>query len=91
MLPRLTVEEALEVTRIRSGTGQALPTAGLIDRPPLRAPGASASLVSLLGGGTSMVRPGEVSLAHRGVLFLDDAPSESRRWSSAARNGTAAA
>ncbi len=64
--------EAVDVTTIHSAAGQPLPTAGLIRRPPFRAPHHSASLVSLVGGGSHALRPGEVSLAHCGVLFLDE-------------------
>jgi magnesium chelatase family protein len=73
ILPPLTPEEALEVTRIHSVAG-ALDNGGrLITRPPFRAPHHSASLEGIVGGGR-WCRPGEVSLAHRGVLFLDEAP-----------------
>lgn len=73
LLPGLLGDEALEVTRIHSATGVSLPAGGLIRRPPFRAPSAGASPVSLLGGSGALL-PGEVSLAHRGVLFLDDLP-----------------
>jgi magnesium chelatase family protein len=49
-----------------------LPNAALIDRPPFRAPHHSASSIALVGGGSSAMRPGEISLAHNGVLFLDE-------------------
>ncbi len=73
ILPPLDWEEAVEVTRIYSVAGM-LPARGtLIRRPPFRAPHHTASAAALLGGGT-IPRPGEVSLAHRGVLFLDELP-----------------
>jgi magnesium chelatase family protein len=73
ILPPLEWEEAVEVTRIYSVAGM-LPSRGtLLRRPPFRAPHHTASAAALLGGGT-VPRPGEVSLAHRGVLFLDELP-----------------
>nr|MBA2626186.1 YifB family Mg chelatase-like AAA ATPase [Acidimicrobiia bacterium] len=72
LLPDLDQAGALEATRAHSAAGVALPADGLVRRPPLRAPHHSASLVSLVGGGTSLLRPGEASLAHAGVLFLDE-------------------
>ncbi len=76
ILPDLTQEEAMEVLRIRSAAG--LVTPGLPRRPPFRAPHHTVSEVGLVGGG-AVPRPGEVSLAHRGVLFLDELPEFSRR------------
>jgi magnesium chelatase family protein len=73
ILPALDHTEALEVTRIHSVAGLLGPGARLITRPPFRAPHHSASNEGVIGGGRSC-RPGEVSLAHRGVLFLDEAP-----------------
>lgn len=72
LLPDLGRAEALEVTRVHSAAGLPLPAGGLVRRPPLRAPHHGASSVSLIGGGTSWMRPGEISLATRGVLFLDE-------------------
>jgi len=72
LLPPLGVEEALEVARIRSAVGEPLPAGDLAWRPPFRAPHHTASPVSLTGGGTGTLRPGEVSRASRGVLFLDE-------------------
>ena len=72
ILPPLTHSEALEVTRIASVGGQLPAGDGLITRPPFRAPHHTASPVSLIGGGSSFVRPGEISFASRGVLFLDE-------------------
>jgi magnesium chelatase family protein len=67
----MTVEEALEVTRIHSVAGPAKGGGSFITRRPFRAPHHTVSSIGLLGGGTHPV-PGEVSLAHRGVLFLDE-------------------
>ncbi len=72
LLPSLDVKTAIEVTRIHSAAGLGLPVGGLIARPPFRAPHHGASAVALIGGGSSVLRPGEVSAAHGGVLFLDE-------------------
>ena len=72
LLPPLSRQEALEVTRIHSAAGMTLAGGGLVERPPFRAPHHSATEVSLIGGGTAWLRPGEISLAHCGVLFLDE-------------------
>src|SRR5947208_8650905 len=64
-------DEALEVTRIHSAAGHA-PRRGLARRRPFRAPHHTASTAALVGGGSNRLRPGEVTLAHRGVLFLDE-------------------
>ncbi|HWG74273.1 MAG TPA: YifB family Mg chelatase-like AAA ATPase [Acidimicrobiales bacterium] len=72
ILPPLTPAEAIEVTRIHSAAGVSLPAGGLVQRPPFRAPHHSASLVALVGGGGTRMRPGEISCAHRGILFLDE-------------------
>jgi len=72
LLPPLGRDEALVATRIHSAAGGPLPGGGLVDRAPFRAPHHGASSVALIGGGTSWMRPGEISLAHGGVLFLDE-------------------
>jgi len=72
LLPDLNPDEALEVTRVHSAAGLALPPSGLITRPPFRAPHHSASMAALVGGGTGRARPGEISAASGGVLFLDE-------------------
>lgn len=72
LLPPLAAAEALETTRIHSAAGLGLPAGGLLRRPPFRAPHHGASAVSLVGGGTSAMRPGEISCANFGVLFLDE-------------------
>jgi len=76
LLPPLERQEALEVTQIHGSIGA--PIQGLVGERPFRSPHHSASLAGLLGGGNPL-RPGEVSLAHRGVLFLDELPEFSRR------------
>jgi magnesium chelatase family protein len=72
ILPPLTRDEALELAAIRSVAGLLPETGGLDYCPPLRAPHHSMSAASLLGGGSGVARPGELSLAHRGCLFLDE-------------------
>ena len=71
ILPPLTVAEALEVARIHSVAGREKGTGGFVTRRPFRSPHHTVSSIGLLGGGTHPM-PGEVSLAHRGVLFLDE-------------------
>ena len=71
LLPPLTPAEALEVTRIHSVSGVLSPEHPLVTRPPFRAPHHTASTAAIVGGGPG-IRPGEASLAHRGVLFLDE-------------------
>jgi magnesium chelatase family protein len=72
LLPALTDEEALVTTRIHSAAGLGLPPAGLVRTPPFRAPHHGASSVALVGGGSALLRPGEISTASNGVLFLDE-------------------
>ncbi|MEV8320026.1 ATP-binding protein [Streptomyces sp. NPDC059900] len=74
ILPRLTREESLEVTAVHSVAGMLPPGRPLVDTAPYCAPHHSATMQSLVGGGKGLARPGAVSLAHRGVLFLDEAP-----------------
>lgn len=77
ILPPMTFEEALETTRIHSIAGRLAPGAGLMATRPFCTPHHSASVASLIGGGSN-ARPGEVSMAHNGVLFLDELPEFSR-------------
>ncbi|MEI7031103.1 YifB family Mg chelatase-like AAA ATPase [Streptomyces pratensis] len=74
VLPPLTRQESLEVTAVHSVAGLLPPGEPLMTRPPHCAPHHSATMQSLVGGGNGMPRPGAVSLAHRGTLFLDEAP-----------------
>ena len=76
ILPPLTFEEMLEVTSIHSVAGTLRET--LIASPPFRSPHHTSSYVSLIGGGT-IPKPGEITLAHRGVLFLDEFPEFEKR------------
>jgi magnesium chelatase family protein len=73
ILPPLAPEEALEVTRIYSVAGLLMPGRPLVRRRPFRMPHQSASVAAIVGGGRGP-RPGEATLAHRGVLFLDELP-----------------
>ena len=77
ILPPMTFEEALETTRIHSIAGKLTPGSGLMVTRPFCTPHHSASVASLIGGGSN-ARPGEVSMAHNGVLFLDELPEFSR-------------
>ncbi|HEX8030389.1 MAG TPA: YifB family Mg chelatase-like AAA ATPase [Vicinamibacterales bacterium] len=78
ILPPLSFEESIEATTIHSVAGQLRPGVGLLAERPFRAPHHTISDVALVGGG-STPRPGEVSLAHHGVLFLDEMPEFDRR------------
>lgn len=73
ILPPLTRQDSLEVTAVHSVAGLLPPGEPLVARPPYCAPHHSATMQSLVGGGAGVPRPGAVSLAHRGVLFLDEA------------------
>ena len=77
ILPNLTFEEALEVTKIHSIAGELDLKTGIVATRPFRSPHHTATTVSLTGGGNNS-RPGEISLAHHGVLFLDELPEYSR-------------
>ena len=77
ILPRMTEDETLEVTRIYSVSGKLSSKHPLITQRPFRSPHHSASEASLIGGG-SFARPGEITLAHRGILFIDEFPEVHR-------------
>ncbi|MFB7559533.1 YifB family Mg chelatase-like AAA ATPase [Streptomyces brevispora] len=79
ILPPLTRQESLEVTAVHSVAGILPPGEPLVSRAPYCAPHHSATMQSLIGGGNGLPRPGAVSLAHRGILFLDEAPEFSVR------------
>jgi magnesium chelatase family protein len=74
LLPDLTREEAIELTALHSLAGALEPGDELITRPPYSAPHHDASKAALVGGGSGQVRPGEISRAHCGVLFMDEFP-----------------
>lgn len=74
LLPPLDEQAALEVTAIHSVAGTLPPGAPLVTRPTFEAPHHSATMAALVGGGSGQIRPGAVCRAHRGVLFLDEAP-----------------
>jgi magnesium chelatase family protein len=72
LLPPLDDDAALQATRIHSAAGALVAGGDLVRDPPFRAPHHGASSVSLVGGGSGAIRPGEISLSHQGVLFLDE-------------------
>ena len=74
ILPDLSAEESLELTAVHSLAGVLDPARGMVIRPPFSAPHHDASKASIVGGGQGQVRPGEISRAHLGVLFLDEFP-----------------
>lgn len=78
ILPPLSRQEALETTRIYSAIGELPAGVALLDRRPVRSPHHTATGPALIGGGVGLPRPGEVSMAHNGVLFLDELPEFSR-------------
>lgn len=78
VLPDMSFEEAIETTKIHSITGHLHPGHGLVETRPFRAPHHTISGVGIIGGGSGTPRPGEVSLAHNGVLFLDELPEFKR-------------
>lgn len=77
ILPDMSFDEALEITKIHSVAGT-LGGEGIVTERPFRSPHHTATTVSLCGGGTKSVHPGEISLAHGGVLFLDELPEYKR-------------
>ena len=78
ILPRLDTEAALEVTSIHSVAGTLPPGCPLLTGPPFCGPHHTATKAAIVGGGTGIIRPGAASLAHQGVLFLDEAPEFGR-------------
>ena len=72
VLPPLDRAESLAATMVHSAAGLPMPRSGLITVPPFRAPHHTSSTVALVGGGSATLRPGEISLASGGVLFLDE-------------------
>jgi magnesium chelatase family protein len=78
ILPEMSLDESLEVTRVHSVAGLLGDRAHLVAARPFRSPHHHISLAGLMGGGAGLARPGEVSLAHHGVLFLDELPLYAR-------------
>ncbi|MDE6968118.1 MAG: YifB family Mg chelatase-like AAA ATPase, partial [Clostridia bacterium] len=78
IMPNMTFEEAIEVTKIHSIAGILDQTQGIVKTRPFRSPHHTATVPSLTGGGANC-KPGEISLAHNGVLFLDEMPEYSRK------------
>ena len=74
LLPSLRLSAALEVTAVHSVAGTLPPDQPLVSRPPFQDPHHTATVASIVGGGSGIARPGAASLAHHGVLFLDEAP-----------------
>ena len=72
IMPPMTLEQALQTSKIYSVAGRGRPSGGLIRQRPFRSPHYSASVAALIGGGSDNIMPGEVSLAHNGILFLDE-------------------
>ena len=72
ILPSLTLEESVQTTKIYSVAGRGDHGGGLIQKRPYRAPHYSVSMAAMLGGGTENIMPGEISLAHNGILFIDE-------------------
>ncbi len=79
ILPDLGTADAIDVTSVHSLSGTFDPARGLLRRPPFESPHHSASAAAIVGGGSGMARPGAISRAHAGVLFLDEAPEFSAR------------
>jgi magnesium chelatase family protein len=78
ILPTLSFDEALETTKIHSVTGMLPPNAAIVATRPFRSPHHTISDAALVGGGIGYARPGEISLSHNGVLFLDELPEFAR-------------
>ncbi len=72
LLPALSLEEALEVTAVHSVAGALPEGQPLVQVPPFQDPHDTATVASIVGGGSGIARPGAASLVHRGVLFLDE-------------------
>ncbi len=78
IMPEMTTDESYEVTKIYSIAGHLTRKSGLVQERPFRAPHHTVTATALIGGGSQIPRPGECSLAHGGILFLDEMPEFSR-------------
>ncbi|MGG1661442.1 YifB family Mg chelatase-like AAA ATPase [Brevibacillus sp. NRS-1366] len=78
IMPQMTMDESYEVTKIYSIAGHLTRAGGLIEERPFRSPHHTITATALIGGGTQIPRPGECSLSHGGILFLDEMPEFSR-------------
>jgi magnesium chelatase family protein len=87
ILPGLDTTAAIEVTSVHSVAGHLAPGTGLITVPPFCAPHHTASMAAIVGGGSGIIRPGAASLAHRGILFLDEAHESTARPPQASLSG----
>ena len=85
ILPPMMIEESLQTSKIYSVAGKSNPAGGLIRKRPFRAPHYSISMAALLGGGSDNIIPGEISLAHGGVLFIDEFCEAPKRTTEALR------
>ncbi len=72
ILPQMTLEESMQTSKIYSVAGKSSHSGGLMKQRPFRAPHNSASIAALIGGGSGNILPGEISLAHNGILFIDE-------------------
>jgi magnesium chelatase family protein len=72
ILPPMTLEESVQTSKVYSVAGKGNPTGGLMKTRPFRSPHYSASVAALLGGGSDTIMPGEISLAHNGILMIDE-------------------
>ncbi len=78
IMPDMTFEEALETTKIHSVSGMLKDSDGILYSRPFRSPHHTATTIAMTGGGNAHIRPGEISLAHNGILFLDEMPEYNR-------------
>lgn len=78
ILPDMTAEEALETTKIHSVAGCLDPSVGIVRERPFRTPHHTATMIALTGGGNN-AKPGEMSLAHNGILYLDELPEYDKK------------